>query len=316
MKKVLCIGGITADILINPLNRLPEPGTLCRTKSIRQTVGGCAANAAVDLARLGVPVTIACKVGRDAFGEAVVHEMQKNGVSTEGVSLTETPTSASAVIVDDRGERSFVYAPGSTSELTQEDIPEKLLEENDIIFIASALLLEKLDGKGSEDLLKKAREKKKYTVMDTVWDDTGRWMERIRPAMPYLDLFMPSIEEAEKLAGCSDPDRIADVFFEEGVGSVIIKMGTRGAYICESREERYQVPAFLESHPVDTNGAGDSFCAGFICGLARGQDFKRSARFASAVGRYCVLGNGPYSGIPKMEEIDRFLKEKGGVVNE
>jgi sugar/nucleoside kinase (ribokinase family) len=316
MKKILCIGGITADILINPLNRLPEPGTLCRTKSIRQTVGGCAANAAIDLARLGVPVTIACKVGLDAFGKSVVHEMQKNGVDTEGVSWTRTPTSASVVAVDDMGERSFIYSPGSTSELTLADIPEKLIDENDIIFIASALLLEKLDGKGAAELLKKAQEKGKFTVMDTVWDDTGRWMERIRPAMPYLDLFMPSIEEARELAGFSDPDRIADVFFDEGVGSVIIKMGTKGSYICESRDVRYQVPAFLEEHPADTNGAGDSFCAGFLCGLARGQDFKSSARFASAVGRYCVLGSGPYSGIPQMEEIDRFLEEKGGVIHE
>lgn len=316
MKKVLCIGGITADILINPLTRLPEAGTLCRTKSIRQTVGGCAANAAIDLARLGVPVAIACKVGRDAFGEAVVQEMKKNGVDTEGVSLTDTPTSASVVAVDKTGERSFIYAPGSTSELTRTDIPEKLLEENDIIFIASALLLEKLDGKESAELLKKAREKKKYTVMDTVWDDTGRWMDRIRPAMPYLDLFMPSIDEARELSGCSDPDRIADVFFDEGVRSVIIKMGTQGAYICESREERYQVPAFREDYPVDTNGAGDSFCAGFLCGLARGQDFRQSSRFASAVSRYCVLGSGPYSGIPEMKEVDRFLEEKGGAIHE
>lgn len=228
--------------------------------------------------------------------------------------MTDTPTSASVVAVDDRGERRFIYFPGSTSELTRKDIPENLLEENDILFIASALLLEKFDGEGAAELLRKAREKKKYTAMDTAWDDTGRWMERIRPAMPYLDLFMPSIEEAEKLAGCSDPDGMADVFFDEGVGSVIIKMGIRGAYICETREKRYQVPAFRENHPVDTNGAGDSFCAGLLCGLARGQGFEQSARFASAVGRYCVLGSGPCSGIPKMEEIDRFLEERSGAI--
>ncbi|MGN0293877.1 MAG: carbohydrate kinase family protein [Lachnospiraceae bacterium] len=316
MKHVLCIGGITTDILVKPVDALPEPGQLMAVGSLKTTVGGCAANAAIDLARLGVPVAVCCKTGRDANGDFVVREMQENGVDISGVVRTDTPTSTSIVTVNSAGERSFMYYPGSTSELGKNDISELLLVKSDIVFIASAMLLDRFDGAEAAEFLKQCQELGKYTVMDTVWDFSGRWMDKIRPSLKYLDLFMPSIDEAARLTGETDMDRIADAFFSEGVKNVIIKNGSKGAYICENGKKRYTVPAFYQPNPVDTNGAGDSFCAGFLCGLARGRGYAESAVFANAVGSHCVMGAGPYSGIVPMEQIDEFLMRKGGTAHE
>ena len=71
MKKVLCIGSVTTDVIVNPADSVPPAGTLRAVDSVTTHVGGCASNAAIDLAKLGVPVALSCKVGSDSFGEFV-----------------------------------------------------------------------------------------------------------------------------------------------------------------------------------------------------------------------------------------------------
>lgn len=313
MKKILCIGGATMDILVRPVDQLPQTGTLKSVNEIATFVGGCAANAAIDLGRLGAPVGLCCKVGQDAFGSFIIDELKNNYVDISGVVVDKTVgTSASVVNITSHGERSFLYNPGSTSEFSLEDIPDSVLEKYDIIFIASALILTKFDGTPAAKLFEKARKMGKYTVMDTVWDFEDKWMEKIKPSIPYVDLFMPSIEEAIKLTGEEDIDKIADIFFSLGTKNVIIKMGSKGAYVCENGRERFFSPPFLQEHPIDTNGAGDSFCAGFLLGIANNWNYVRSAEFANAVGSHCVMGTGAYSGIVSMKEIELFVEKQRG----
>ena len=132
-------------------------------------------------------------------------------------------------------------------------------------------------------------------------------MEKIAPSLPYLDLFMPSYEEAARLSGEKAPARIADVFFQMGAKSVIIKLGKDGAYFCEPGGDRYTLPTYRAIKPVDTTGAGDSFCAGFLCGLAQGWDYRRSGAFANAVGTHCIMEVGASTGIKPMAEILDFM---------
>ena len=149
----------------------------------------------------------------------------------------------------------------------------------------------------------------KFTVMDTAWDPTGRWMKGVEAALPHLDLFMPSIEEAQKIAGKEDFDDIADVFFAKGVKNVIIKAGKKGAYIREGGKEGYFAPTYLSIKPTDTTGAGDSFCAGFLAGLAQDFDFEKSAKLGNAVGTHCVMELGASTGIKPLAEIYKFMEE-------
>ena len=67
--------------------------------------------------------------------------------------------------------------------------------------------------------------------MDTAWDFEDKWLPKVADVIPYLDLFMPSVEEAAKISGETEPEKIADKFFEMGAKNVIIKVGKDGAYI-------------------------------------------------------------------------------------
>ena len=309
MKKILCIGNTCVDVMVRPVDELPETGKLKFVDSITSGVGGCAANAALDLTRLGAPVSIGSAVGKDGFGDLILSRFAGEGLATEGISRFEDiPTAASVVNISSSGERSFLHDPGVTSVYSPKDIPEKLIDECDLLFLTGALIMKSFDGTPAANMLRMAKQKGKITIMDTCWDAEGKWHNKIGPAYPYLDFFMPSIEEAEMLAGSSDPDAICDQLLNEGVKNIIIKHGSRGAYVCEASGKRYWSPAFKRSHVVDTNGAGDAFCAGFLCALAQGRDIADCVRFANATGSFCVTGVGPCSGIPSADTIEQFLE--------
>ena len=311
MKKILCIGGVTVDIVVNPVDSLPQSGTLKAVENITTSVGGCAANAAIDLGKLGAPVALSCKVGGDAFGKMVINEAFRNGVKVSGIAVDNgVSTSASVVTVASSGERSFLYSAGSTAKFCASDVDKELLKKCDIVFIASAMLLPMLDGEPMRKLLAKAKKMGKYTVMDTVWDPDDIWLDKVRPALSELDLFMPSYEEAAKITQKSSPEDIAQVLNSLGAKNVIVKMGSKGAYVKPEGKEAFISKAFCLDKPVDTNGAGDAFCAGFLCALAQGWDFERCAQFANAVGRFCVTGRGASSGIRPKEEIENFIKSQ------
>lgn len=149
MKKVLCIGSVTTDVIVSPADSVPTPGTLRAVDSVTTHVGGCAANAAIDLGRLGVPAVLCCKVGADSFGDFVEESVRASGADTRGIVRDPAvSTTVSIVCVQSGGERSFLYCPGSTSAFTAADVPDALLEEADIVFIAGAMLLTAFDGEG------------------------------------------------------------------------------------------------------------------------------------------------------------------------
>lgn len=311
MKHILCVGSVTVDVIVKPVDSLPAPGVLQAVSGISTHVGGCAANAANDLGLLGVPVSLACKVGADSFGEMIVKEAAKNGVDTAGiVTGTEADTTVSVVCSSSTGERSFLYNPGSAAAFTVEDIPEEVYQKADIIFIGGAFLLHSFDGEPAAKFMERARRDGKMTIMDTAWDSWNRWLPAIQPVLPHLDLFMPSYDEAVKITGETDLDAICDRLFALGSRTVIVKTGKDGAYICEDFDTRYALPTYTHIKPVDTTGAGDSFCAGFMAGLAQGWDYRRSGEFANAVGTHCIMAIGASSGIKPIAEILAFMERE------
>ena len=172
----------------------------------------------------------------------------------------------------------------------------------------------KFDGIQCADFLKKVKEMGKYTVLDTAWDSKGRWMNLLKPCMKYIDLFIPSLEEAVMLSGKEEPEEIADVFLSMGVKTVVIKLGKKGCFIKDLKGEKHLIPTYTKIKAVDTTGAGDSFVAGFLTGLTKGWNLYECGKFANAVGTHCVMAAGASTGIKSFEETFMFIKnnEIGG----
>jgi len=109
-----------------------------------------------------------------------------------------------------------------------------------------------------------------------------RWLELIEPCLPHIDYFLPSLEEARMIASLYAPSEVAQFLLDHGVGVVALKMGEEGCYL-RSPDEEFQMPAY-DVAAIDATGAGDAFVAGFLTGVVKGWDLKRTGHLANAVG--------------------------------
>lgn len=309
MSKVICLGILVADLIAKPVSHFPARGTLTSVDKMELHTGGCATNTAIALAKLGEDVGVIGLIGEDGLGSFVSNQLKSENVNIDGLkSTTKVGTSTSIVLSDLDGERSFLYYSGANGIFIEETINFTLIENCKFLFIAGSLLLPAFDGLPTARLLQKAQSIGKYTILDTAWDPTGRWMNVIGPCLPHLDLFIPSLEEAQMLTGKNTVVEMAKIFLDAGTRNVVIKCGSKGCYIKNEQEEHF-LPAF-KVHAVDTNGAGDSFVAGFITGLIHNWDLKRCGQFANAVGAHCVMSIGASSGIKSISEIISFAENR------
>src|SRR5215831_12065915 len=114
MPDVACLGILVADLLGRPIDELPERGRLGLVDQMTLHIGGCAANTSIDLEKLGVKTAVLGKVGSDGLGDYVVQTLERAGLDTRGVVKDpEVGTSATMVLVDSQGERTFLHHQGA-----------------------------------------------------------------------------------------------------------------------------------------------------------------------------------------------------------
>ena len=226
MKKVACLGILVADVIVEPVENYPEKGVLEKVNSITVHNGGNAMTASINLKKLGVESSIVGMVGDDMFGDFLKKRLVEANVDTRGLKQSsQTQTSASVLMIDKTGERSFFHCVGTNAAFSIDDIDFDIIKECDIVFVTGTFLLTHFDGIETMEFLKKCKEMGKTTLLDVCWDSKGEWGKLLDMSMPYIDFLMPSIDEAVCIAGKEDPDDIADVFVSKGAKNVIIKIG-------------------------------------------------------------------------------------------
>jgi len=309
MSDIICVGILVADVLGKPVDRFPEKGKLGLVEKMSLQIGGCAANVAIDLAKLGLETTIIGKIGDDNFGKFLVEALNSEKVDISGLKIDKNvSTSASMVMISGDGERSILHSFGANAKFGFDDINPEVVKRAKIMLIAGTFLMPDFDGEGTRKLLKLAKENGVLCCMDTAWDSKGQWLNKIESSMKYLDWFMPSYDESCEMSGKTKPAEIAQFFQERGVKNVIIKLGGEGCFVKQEKEDGFTIEAFTKVKAIDTSGAGDSFCAGFLAGLSKGWDIPTSAKFANAVGAHCIMEIGTTTGIKTIDETLEFIK--------
>lgn len=304
---VLSLGIFVADVLGRPIDSFPEKGKLVLFDELEIHAGGCANNTSIALSRLGVSVGAMGKIGNDNFGELIQQNLTEDRVDTAGIIRdSNTNTSYTFVAIASDGERSFCHYIGANGEVNEDELNWEIIKSTKILHIAGALVMPKFDGQPMANVFQKAKELGITTSLDTAWDATGKWMETLEPCLPFVDIFLPSITEAEHLTGLSKPKDISDFLHNYGIHTIGIKMGERGSYVSTPEDELF-VPAY-SVNIVDTTGAGDAYVAGFLTGMVKGWDIKTTAELASATGAACVTAIGTTAGIKNLEETLKICK--------
>jgi sugar/nucleoside kinase (ribokinase family) len=296
---VVCLGILVVDLFARPVERLPAKGTLELVDEIGMRGGGSALNTATALVRLGLRAGAAGKVGADTFGEFLLGLVNERGIDGRCVLVDRTvPTSASVVLLDSEGERTFLHLPGANGHLRSEELDRELLFSGRALHLAGALVLDHLDGEPAAEILAEAKRRGLQTSLDTIFA-SGRW-ERVLPSLPYTDVFTPGLREAQAITGEEDPVRAASWLRNRGVGEVIVTLGPEGCYASGADFEGTVAP--LDVEVVDGTGAGDAFAAGLIYGKLAGWPVERRVQLANAVGALATTAVGASEGVRGLEE--------------
>ena len=300
MADVVCLGILVADVIARRVDELPARGSLGLVDEVSLHGGGCAVNTASVLARLGLSAAVAGKVGADPFGDFVLGLLDERGVERGGVSRDPgVATSATVVLVDSSGERTFLHVPGANGRVRLEELDEDVLFSGRVLHLAGALVMPELDGEPAATVLERAKARGLTTSLDTVWDATGRW-ERILPILPFVDLFVPSLAEATAISGEKELAAAAAWLRGRGVGTVALKLGADGCYVAGAGFEGCVAAPAVEA--VDSTGAGDAFAAGFLYGHLAGWPLERTAAFANAAGALATTAVGATEGLVGLED--------------
>ncbi len=307
---VVCAGIVVADVFVPPLPALPEPGELVATDDFVVETGGCAANAAMALARLGVRPAVVAKVGDDVFGGFVEHELSSAGIDVAGIGRAPGFGTSKTVIVPVTGEdRRYIHTFGANAALCAADLAPAIAAAPDVIYVGGFLVLPALRQDELAEQLRVARRAGTRVVFDVV-APAGRALslDEVAGVLPEVDYFVPNDDEAAALTGEGDPRRQAERLLGLGAGTVVVTMGERGL-VAVSRDEKIELPAPVVDF-VEPSGAGDAFAAGLVYGLLQGWSLRRCLEFASVIGASACTKLGCTAGLFTRAEADSFLENQ------
>jgi sugar/nucleoside kinase (ribokinase family) len=287
------------DIVMR-VDTFPAPGAKVAASDFIVTGGGCAANAALAVSRLGGRAAFAGPLGGDGdpVSVRVLGELQAEGVDCSGVErVTDGTASVSLILLDTHGEKSIATRRGV-------GLAHVLPENADSLVVdADAVLVDNRFPDFVTAVCRAARARKLITVIDL---DLAT-----RPDDPLLALGTHVIASAEALratTGETDFDAGLNRLAAHASGLLGVTDGPNGVYWREQDSFRH-MPAFTVP-ATDTLGAGDVFHAAFTLALAEGQTLSEALRFASAAAAIKCTRFGGAAGAPRRAQVDTFLRTR------
>lgn len=265
-KKIISAGHICLDITpvfseekkVNKLSEILEPGKLINVDAANVNTGGSVANTGLALKILGENVELMGKVGNDAFGNMISEILNKYGAG--GLIVDDNDSSSYSVVIAVPGiDRIFLHNPGANNTFTNEDIPEKSLDDAALFHFGYPPLMRSMyinDGDELVKIFERMKERNIATSLDLAAIDpeseAGRmdWKLILKRVLPFVDFFVPSFEElcfilnrekydclaslggdmAENLNIEEDVKPLADELISMGCKIVLIKCGVQGIY--------------------------------------------------------------------------------------
>lgn len=292
---VVGFGALNVDKLCC-VNRIACGGEESFVLSISEAAGGSAANTIVGLARLGIKTGFIGKVADDHEGQLLLDDFRKEGVDTQGITVVKQGRSGNVTaFVDKTGERALYVHPSVNDSLTLKEINIEYAESTKFLHLAS---MDEKPFRSQSQLVEMLPEVKISLDPGEIYARKG--FTRLAPILRKCYAFMPSENELKVLTG--KPFRKGAAFIlEHGVDIVAVKLGRRGCYVTDGKENHLIEPP--DAKPVDKTGAGDAFCAGFLYGLVKGKDLYECGRLGNFVASRCIEKIGARAGLPRASDL-------------
>ncbi len=359
MKKafdVVVCGHLCLDLLPQmdhvPLQALASPGQLFEVGGLQFATGGVVSNTGQALHRLGVDVRLMAKVGADFIGRATLDLLRsQNPELAQAIKVdVAQPGAYSIVLAPEHSDRIFLHCTGPNQTFSAADVDLDVVAQARLFHFGYPTLLPhflKDDGRELAALFQTIQQRGVITSIDLSLPDPAgvaghldwhRWFEN---TLPHVDVFVPSLNEAQFMLRRADYDRWGGDFAASGswdyvrdfagelleIGNCAVvgfKLGKAGVYLrANDREHLLRLPGSIidvatwanqeatqpafEVVIAGTTGAGDAAYAGLIAALLRGCSITGCARWAAAVGACCVEAVSATDGILTWAETQQRL---------
>ena len=298
---VVVVGSANLDVVV-PVPHHPVTGETVMGGDHALVPGGKGANQAVAAARQGAEVTFVGRVGADDAGTTLRTSLEEAGVLTTHLETdAEAPSGIALIGVDDDGDNAIIVSPGANARVTAADVAAAA----DAVAGAAVVLLQ--------------LEVPVEAV--TAAADTATGIVILNPApaptepealpvklLDRVDVLVPNTIELAQLTGIDPSGNASEVAVAArgvGVDTVVVTRGSAGALIVTS-DDFMVVPAPTIT-PVDTTGAGDSFCGALAAALAGGSSILEATERAVHAGAIAATRPGAQPSMPTAAEVDAVL---------
>mgnify|MGYP001103927985 CR=1 FL=1 len=294
---VVGFGALNLDKLfkVNMIAKKEEEGAVL---DFKESAGGSAANTIVGLARLQLKTGFIGRVASDREGKFLLDDFRKEGVDINGITVSEKGRSGTVMgFVDPQGDRALYVDPGVNDQIDFNNISLDYVSGAKFLHLSS--FVGEKPFKAQKQLIDQLSNVKISFDPGAIYARKG--LTAIKPIIKKSYVMFPNGVEVKQLTG-QDYREGARTLTELGVDIVAVKLGKRGCYVTDGKERHLIEPYRVEV--VDTTGAGDAFCAGFLYGLIKRKDLYECGKLGNFVASCCISRMGARTGLPRLAELE------------
>ena len=290
---ILVAGSANLDFVVRA-DHIPRPGETVMGYGFKTYPGGKGANQAVAAARAGGATThMLVAMGSDPFAGPLEASLREAGVQLHLIRTPDHPTGTAFICVSGDAENAITVAPGANACLAPEHLPS--LQGFSHLLMQLETPLDTITAYATA-----ARKAGVSVVLNAA------------PAQPLpnglletLDILV--VNEGELAIVSAHKGTVAECLARIAVPAVVVTLGHRGCLFRHLGQITLQ-PAFPVT-PVDTTGAGDTFCGTLVASLSQGNTMAQALRTASAAGALACTQAGAQSSIPQATEVASFIAQ-------
>lgn len=289
-----------------------EQQSIERADSLQHRFGGAESNVAIGLARLGVEVGWFSVLGEDPLGKKIVKSIRGEGVDVSRVQYSkQAPTGMMfREQISGRSAVHYFRKGSAASTMKPEQLDEQYIQGAQLLHITG--ITPALSESCKATVYRAVEIAKKHGIR-ICFDPNLRlklWsLEEAREVLLYLaseaDYFLPGWDELKLLYNTEDTELI-DSKLNELKATCIVK-GKGDFNVIYEQGTQTEVPFYPAEKVIDTVGAGDAFCAGFLAGVCKGMDMYEAVRMASINGSLAVQSYGDWEALPEWEQLQQRL---------
>lgn len=295
-----------------------EYGSLAEVNHFKKGLAGAEVNVGIGLSRLGHEVSYLTKLSTDEMGDYIYNALEKENLASKYI-FRDSSLPVGVMYknkVKEGDPKTLYYRKGSAASTINKDAIDQIdFNEFKVVHltgIPAALSPEFREA--SFYLIEKARESGCLISFDSnlrpsLWESEEVMIETINALAQQSDIFLPGIEEGQLLTGLTEIEEIADYYLAQGVQHVVIKNGSKGAFVKSQDQSKHMVDGFFVKCVVDTVGAGDGFAVGIIDGVLRKLPMAEAVKNANAIGAIQVQSVSDNEALPTLVELNKFKEE-------